>query len=550
MRFKKFILISVFLVGSFVFANAEKPKLILQITVDQLRGDLPQKYMKHMGSGGFRYLEKKGIWYRAAFYEHSVTQTAVGHTTLATGAYPSAHGIIANSWFDRKSGKSVYNVQDNSTHILSFNSNKETQLSNNGRSPKNIISSTFSDELALFSNKKSKIFAVSVKDRGSITLAGHSGKAFWFSKKSGEFVTSSYYYDSYPSWVVEYNKHKRNNDFENKAWQMSLRSAQYMYEDNQIGEIDYAGFGTTFPHKYGSKDDKYFNYRIASSPAGDELTLDFAKVIISSQNLGKNGVTDFLAISFSSTDYVGHLFGPSSVEAEENLLRLDKTLANLFKFIDKKIGLDNTLIVLSADHGVPETPAHNHTIGLESENIYIKYLKDEQVLLEELGIDKALIKAFVTPYLYLDYEVIAKRKLNIKDVAKDMAKKLESMKGISSAIISKNLEKNSVSETLLNLSASKNFHSTRSGDILVVNKVHYTINSYKKSVACNHGSPYRYDTFVPIIFAGFGIKHKSIYTEVSPNQIAPTLSAIVGTRYPSDAVKPPFVDVLNAVEYK
>ncbi len=538
----------IFLLFATTLILSAKPKLILQITVDQLRGDLPIKYMKHMGDGGFRYLKKEGIWYKAAFYEHSVTQTAVGHTTLATGAYPSAHGIVSNSWFDRKTGKEVYNVQDKQTHILSFDSTKDTSKNTDGRSPKNIISSTFSDELLLYTNKKSKIFAVSVKDRGAVALAGHAGKAFWFDKKTGEFVTSSYYYDKYPKWVQEYNKNKRNNDFDNKTWELSLKPSEYMYEDDKEGEVNYNEFGTIFPHKYGSKDDKYFNYRISYSPAGDELTLDFAKAIIESQNLGQGKETDFLSISFSATDYVGHVFGPSSVEAEENLLRLDKTLANLFKYIDKKIGLKNTLIVLSADHGIPETPACNHTIGLEADDVFITNIASNDKLLKKLNIDKSLVKAFVLPYLYLDYDEIKKRSLHVEDVAKDIKQKLEKMKGIGTAILSHKLQNNQVQDTLLNRSASKNFYPERSGDILIVNKVHYTVNSHKKTLACNHGSPYRYDTFVPIIFAGYNIKHQEVYREVSPNDIVPTLSAIVGARYPSDALHVGLQEVLKLTE--
>lgn len=512
-------------------AEIKKPKLILQITVDQLRGDLPFKYMKHMGEGGFRYLMKNGIWYRSAFYEHSVTQTAVGHTTLATGAYPSLHGIVSNSWYDRRSKRNIHNIEDKDTYILKYNG--ERPIKNKGKSPKNIITSTFTDELALLNNKKSKIFAVSIKDRGAVTLAGHNGKAFWFSKKSGMFVTSSYYYKKYPKWVQKYNKHRRNNEFSNKSWNTILKKSKYMYKDDKKGEVDYAGFGTTFPHKYGNKKDKYFNYLLSFSPVGDELTLDFAKAIVNSQKLGKDEVTDFLSISFSSTDYVGHTFSPSSMEAEDNILRLDKTLANLFEFIDKKVGLENTLIVLSADHGATETPAHLHEHGIESEHLYIEDMDKEMKLFKDVGIDTSLVEAVALPYLYLNYDEITKRGLKLENVSRDIALKLMQIKGVGGAIQSVNLEKNDTLHSLLYASALKNYNKERSGDILIVNKVHYNVNSHKKGVACNHGSPWRYDTFVPIVFAGMNLKAKEVYREVSPRSIAPTLSAIVGAKYPS-----------------
>ena len=516
-------------------AQEQKPRLILQITVDQLRGDLPEKYMKHMTQGGFRYLKEKGTWYKSAYYQHSVTQTAVGHTTLATGAYPSEHGMISNAWYDRKTKSKMYNVQDKSTHILRFNESEESSKNSDGRSPKNILVSTFSDELRLFTNKKAKVFAVSVKDRGAVTLGGHDGKAFWFDKSTGEFVSSSYYYDSYPSWVKTYNKHKTNTTLSNKAWELSMPLSEYIYKDEKKGEINYAGFGTTFPHQYGTKEDKYFNSRIAFSPAGYELTLAFAKELLKAEKLGKDKITDFLAISFSATDYVGHVFGPSSVEAEENLLRLDKTLANLFSFIDKEVGLKNTLIVLYADHGAPETPSHLHELHLKSEQVYTIGLSADERALKKLSIDKSLIEAFELPYLYLNYDEIKKRGLHVEDVALDISTKLKKLEGIEEAIISTKLINNQLPDTYLNRSALKNFNKERSGDILLINKPLYVMNSKTSKVACNHGSPWKYDTFVPVIFAGYNIEHKEVYRNIEPNDIAPTLSAIVGAKTPSNA---------------
>ena len=293
---------------------------------------------------------------------------------------------------------------------------------------------------------------------------------------------------------------------------------------------------------------KYFNYRLAFSPAGDELTLDFAKALVNAQKLGQSNTTDFLAISFSSTDYVGHVFGPSSMEAEDNLLRLDRTLAKLFSFIDKKVGLKNTLIVLSADHGAPETPEHLRDFHIESKHLYIIELGKDKKQLKELGIDASLVEAFVVPYLYLNYDEIKKRGLKVDDVAKDISAKLMKIEGIGAAIISKHLQNNRVPNTLLNRSASLNYNPERSGDILIINKVHYNVNSHKETVACNHGSPWRYDTFVPVIFAGYGIKGKNIFREIEPNHIAPTLSAIVGAKYPSNALKAPLKEVMQSVQ--
>ncbi|RKZ54966.1 MAG: alkaline phosphatase family protein, partial [Gammaproteobacteria bacterium] len=255
------ILLSLLVANASAASEPTPPKLILQITVDQLRGDLPERYMKNMGEGGFRYLKNKGIWYLNAHYGHSNTETVVGHTSLATGADPSEHGMVSNVWFDRDTGKLAYNIEDKRYHILSANADidKDTEVdasqalaSTDGRSPANILVSTFSDELALATNGKAKIFAASVKDRGAVTLAGHSGKAFWFSKTSGEFITSSYYYDKYPAWVTDWNKQKKNIIYNNKSWILSQKKSAYIFgnDDNQSWEVDVAGFGKTFPHEY------------------------------------------------------------------------------------------------------------------------------------------------------------------------------------------------------------------------------------------------------------------------------------------------------------
>lgn len=356
-------------------ANRNMPRLILQITVDQLRGDLPERHVKNMGKGGFRYLFSQGVWYADAHHAHANTETVVGHTTLATGADPAVHGMIGNVWLDRQTEKFIYNIEDPKYHLLTPGAdvNKATEIdptqklaSTDGRSPAAILSSTFSDELAIHTANRAKIFGVSIKDRGAVSMAGHAGKAFWFSKASGEFVTSSYYYDHYPAWVDNWNQRKLPSAYGGKAWELMHESSKYLFgdADNNPWETDLAGFGRVFPHTYGPANGKYFTTRLTLSPAGDELTLSFAKALMGAERIGQDEVTDYLSISFSSTDYVGHIFGPSSLEAEDNLLRLDRTLADLFAHVDKQIGLKNVLIVLSADHGGPEAPGQLNAMGI------------------------------------------------------------------------------------------------------------------------------------------------------------------------------------------
>ena len=530
-------------------AESSRPRLIIQITVDQLRGDLPDKYMRNMGGGGFRYLKENGIWYKNANYNHSNTETVVGHTTLATGADPSVHGMVSNVWYDRDKGRLVYNIEDKNYHILSKNADiddstevdsSQALAGTDGRSPSNILVSTFSDELSLYTNQKSKIFGVSVKDRGAITLAGHNGKAFWFSKTSGEFITSSFYYDKYPLWVQTFNKQNLAHRYSNKAWTLMYDKSRYMFgsSDDNPWEEDYAGFGRVFPHEYKTTKDKYFNHYLTFSPAGDELTLDFAKAIIKNEKLGKGEATDYLAISFSSTDYVGHIFGPSSLEAEDNMLRLDKTLESLFKYVDEEVGLDNTLIVLSADHGAPEAPGYLAKLGIEAKWIApMKWNKKPSLkrLEKKFGVGQKLIKAFFPPYIYLDRKLIKNKELDLAEVQNAVAKEISNVEGIALAVTAHSLSNNMLPDTYLYNAALRNFNAKRSGDILILFEPHYFANDMDGGaiMASNHGGPWAYDTFVPVIFAGSHIKGKQVFTQIRPNDIAPTLSAIINAKSPS-----------------
>ena len=553
MKNNKFILIMIlpFLWGSIAFAQTnKKPRLVLQITVDQLRGDLPDKFLKNMGEGGFRYLKKQGVWYANAHYNYANTETVVGHTTLATGADPAVHGMISNVWFDRDKGKLVYNIEDPRYPILSLGADvdKNTEIdasqelaSTDGRSPANIITTTFSDELTIMTNGKAKVFGVSVKDRGAVTMAGHTGKAFWFSKTSGEFITSSYYYHQYTDWVVKWNKKEIPRKYNNQSWKLMHDKSTYLFgnDDDQKWETDVAGFGRTFPHHYGSADSAYFNSFLTFSPAGDELTLNFAKALMKAEDIGQDSITDYLSISFSSTDYVGHLFGPSSLEAEDNMLRLDRTLANLFAYVDKHVGLKNTLIVLSADHGGPDASGYLESFGIESGYVSPDEWDKEpsiQKLKKKFGIGQELIHDFFPPYLYLNLKVIKEKGLDLEEVEKAVAKEIMSIKGVALAVSSFALQENKLPDTYLNRKALNNFNRKRSGNILILFEPQYFINHFNgEVVAANHGGPWVYDAYVPVIFAGANLTGKRIIRSINPKDITSTLANILGTKPPSGA---------------
>ncbi len=531
-------------------SSSTPPKLILQITVDGLRGDMPYKYMDRYGSGGFKYFLDNGIVYTNSHYQYSNNETIVGHTTLATGAHPASHGMIGNLWLDQATGELNYNIEDPDYAIIGSASfvDKKTEIDptqraarTDGRSPRAIRTSTFSDELLLSSNGKAKIFAVSVKDRGAVPLAGHGGKAFWFNKQSGEFISSTYYYQEYPDWVVDWNEKKLADIHKGGQWSLLQKSDNYVLKDrdDRPYEIDLRGYGRTFPHPFGDNP-KLLYTLLTISPVGDELTLDFAKALITGEQLGADGVTDYLSLSFSSTDYMNHIFGPASLEMEDNLLRLDRTLAKLLSYIDEKIGLSNTIIVLSADHGTPEAPEQMAELGMDVHRLSPERVETDNVekrLQKQFGIGKELIQIYSHPYIYLNRSLIVEKGLDQMQVERAVAEEIMKIPGIAAAISSRQLQQGDYINSMFSSQVKNNYHPLRSGDIYVIQEPYnHLVSDESTPLAAMHGSPWKYDTFVPMMFAGAAIEARTIERSVHPVDIATTLSTIMKIKAPSAAV--------------
>ena len=540
------------LIAALIFSAAasagDKPKLILQITVDQLRGDLPTRYYDRLGEGGFRYLWESGIVYRNAHHAHANTETIVGHATLATGAHPSGHGMVGNLWFDRETGFTTYNVEDANYRLLTEGASvdADTEIDptqraarSDGRSPAAMLVTTFSDELRSNTGGKSKVVGVSVKDRGAISMAGHTGTAYWFSKASGGFVTSTYYLDKYPDWVNTFNATKPAQQFAGTEWQLLHDKDTYLFgdSDDREWETDVGGFGRVFPHSFGDGSSPYFTTWLTLSPAGDQIVLDFARQALVEEQLGKDDVTDYLSVSFSSTDYVGHVFGPSSLEAEDNILQLDRTLADLLAFVDEEVGLENTLIVLSADHGGPDAPGY-----LESLNIPAGYVDpdswDKDAALERIKkkykIKGPLIETYDHPYLYFSADVKNNARIDQEALEATVVDELSKFDGVSLAVSSSALRGGNLPDTALYRAVLKNFNAKRSGDVFIVFEPNWFINDFDGlTVASTHGSPWSYDTYVPIVFAGAGLKAQTVDRKVLTVDVATTLAAYMGTKPPS-----------------
>ena len=544
--------------GNATVVAAPEIRLVLQITVDQLRGDLPLRHMRQFGEGGFRYLQQQGVWYTNATYRHANTETVVGHSSLATGTVPAIHGMVGNVWLDQDTDQLVYNVEDPRFRLLDSSAavDKSTEIDptqrvarSDGRSPLALRSSTFSDELAIRYPNQSKIFAVSVKDRGAIPLAGDSGKAFWFSKAAGEFVTSNYYYETFPQWVRDWNSAGKLQRYAGQSWELSNQPDTYqrIAQDDNAWETNLPGYGRTFPHPWGARDGKYFTTLLTVSPAGDELTLDFARALLQAEKLGQDAIPDYLSISFSSTDYVGHLFGSSSLEMEDNLIRLDRTLAELFAFIEQEVGLDHTLIVLSADHGGPEAPGYLQQLDQDADYVDAGLFEADVLnaaLKKVLGVNVDLVTTYYHPYVYLDRGMVARAGLDLAEtqraLAREIMKNPEVAYAYAGSDISRGLLKNNAIETMV----SANHQPKRSGDVYVVFRSQSFINDFDGLVvAATHGSVWRYDRFVPVIFAGNGLKPVTVSRAITPYDIATTLSNKLNIKAPSGAIGEPLSEV-------
>ena len=519
-------------------------KVVLQITVDGLRADLLDRYKSQMTEAGFQYLINNGTYYTNAHYQHANTETIVGHTTLATGTTPTYHGMIGNVWYDDKTGEIAYNIEDPLAPLLptGTTNSKSEQLDpaqiaarTNGRSPRAILAKTFSDELFDYSKGESKIFAVSGKDRSAVSLAGHNGKAFWFSTESGDFISSEFYYREYPSWVVGWNHNRKAESLAGKQWELLNDASSYQFkdQDNRPYEVDLKGYGRVFPHQFGELGHPLLFTQILVSPKGDQLLLDFTKSLIEHEEIGKDDVTDYLSISFSGVDAVNHFFGPSSLENEDVVLQLDRTLNDLFQFIETNIGLNNTLIVLSADHGMAEMPEYMNQQGLDVGRIY----SDDIVTITN-GLGKkmfdidSIAKSFFRPSLYLDETKIERAGLEIEMVEDSIAMELSKVKGLSIALSKSQTQMDSSDP--IHIKIQNTYHPNRSGNIYVAQEPYWFLFE-RGPIGVMHGSPWDYDTHVPIIFSGPGIEQMKVNRLVHPTDVVPTLASYLNFAAPDSS---------------
>lgn len=524
------------LIGLSHCSFSTQPRLIVQIVIDQLRGDLIQQHQAQFNQSGFNYLKNHSLDFHNAHHPHANTTTCVGHATIATGTLPSFHGVIDNEWYDKLSGKLVYCMEDIKSPILPTN---HTVQKIEGRSPKHLKSTTLSDQIILA--KKGKAFAVSFKDRAAITLAGHAGKAFWFDKTNGGFITSQFYYATYPQWVTRWNL-----NYQPKEYLWTLKNPQSSYQNAHSPKEMHPDvhFGNRFPYRLSHPPSEDYFKNLSKTPKADELTADFAIHLLKEEALGlSQSNTDYLAISFSAVDAIGHQFGPDSLEAEDNLLRLDTTLAKLLQSIDKHVGLANTLIILTADHGVSSNPTYlsmNH-INVEkpiNQNELTQFIHHQ--LEKHYQLPKNALLSIQLPFIYLNHTLIEKHHHQILDVQQFLAEHLSTQAGIFRAYA---LPMSPLMKDWLGTKVSAMFFPQRSGDIYLVPPPNQEQERY-----VSHGSPWEYDSYVPLLFSHPLFKYQHISRRVYTTDIAPTLAQMMFINSPAASVGTPLQEVLTAFE--
>lgn len=513
--------------------SLQRPKLVVGIVVDQMRYDYLYKYYSKYSENGFKKLLNGGYNCRNNHYNYAPTYTGPGHTSIYTGTTPSQHGIIGNDWYVRSTGKSMYVTDDSTVNTVGSPNVKVGKMS-----PVNMLATTVTDELRLSTAKKSKVIGVALKDRSAILPAGHlANAAYWFDSETGNWITSTYYMQNLPDWMKKLNDRHLAQKYLSQSWTTLLPISQYTESaaDDSPYEGKYPGENKpVFPHNL-SKMWKPNDFDIIrSTPFGNTLTKDAAIAAIEGEELGKGTNTDFIAISFSSTDYVGHKMGPQSIEVEDTYLRLDRDLGELISSLEKLYGKNGFLLFLTADHGAAYVPAQ-----LMDDKIPAGYFAGKKMLDSlKTYLNKSFgngnwVSSFINQQVYLNHQLITQKNISLKEIQEKVAAYLLGFQGVANTYTSYQLNGSSFTqkpEAFL----QNGFNVQRSGDVSVLFKPGW-IESSASTTGTTHGTPYSYDTHVPLLWYGWKISHGSSATPVNIIDIAPTVADLLNISQPNAA---------------
>lgn len=509
-------------------------RLIVQITVDQLRADQVSRFAHRFPSGGFLRFWEGGVYYTAAHYAHATTETAVGHATLFTGALPQTHGLIGNEWYDPVAKRRRYAVEDPDHAWLG-----RTTPHDGGTSPRFMRVGTIGDEMVLASRGGALVYSLSIKDRGAIPPAGFTGKAIFYDERSGDFATSDYYFERVPDFLATFNAQKPSERYRSLAWDLLRPRSEYERRDadDRPFEKSYKTLGRTFPHRLDGGAPEAMYAMLKRTPFADELTLSLAEAVLHALPFGQDETTDLLAVSFSATDYIGHFFGPESLEAEDNLLRLDRVLARFFDVLLSRVSEAELLVVLSSDHGGCETPEALHALGVDAAHHDPGELagRMNDALERRFGKGARFIVDFSNPTFWLDEPAVLAGGLELALVERELAGLLRAERGIAYALAKTDIASGNIPRGPIYDRIANSFDRDRTGNVYVVPKPGWLLATDPKGLSSMHGTPWNFDTHVPIAFYGQGLRPERVLRAVDPRDIAPTLAALLHIEPPRGA---------------
>ncbi|MEP6931638.1 MAG: alkaline phosphatase PafA [Flavobacterium sp.] len=532
----------ILLLTLFVLSNLsaqQRPKLVVGIVVDQMKMEYLYRFSDDFSPNGFKRLMNNGYTFQNMHYNYMPTYTAPGHASIYTGTTPATHGIVGNEWFSRTLGKKVYCTDDASVTTVGDGTADEGAMS-----PKNLQCTTITDEVRMATNFTGKVIGVSLKDRGAILPAGHFANwAFWYSK-TGSFISSTFYGDKLPDWVTQFNSEKHYLPYINKGWDLYKPVGTYnesLPDDNPYEGKLYGSETPVFPYNLKTMYENNDAGILRSTPFGNDLLAEFAKKAIEKEDLGKDNNVDFLTVSFSSTDYVGHLLGPRSMELQDTYLRLDQTIADFLIYLDKTVGKDNYLLFLTADHAGAENVIflkdHKYNVDNYPSNEVKKSMQDFSI--GTFGVD--LILNYSNFNIFFNKELIKEKGLNLLNVKKAFKEFLIAQPQVKRVYTEEEILANSGNDYYLNFVA-KGYDVTQNGDLIIVDKpgdIEYS------TTGTSHGTPYSYDTHVPAIFYGWHIKKGESYDKKAITEIAPTIAQKIKVAFPNGTEAKVMQEVLD-----
>lgn len=545
---RKLLLVFLSFGSSVIFAQpVNTPKLVVGIVVDQMRQEYLYRYERRFGEGGFKRLMNQGFMLRNGHYNYVPTYTGPGHASVYSGTTPSVHGIIGNDWWDKNLKKGVNCVGDDRYTPVG------SEKGNGDVSPWRMLSTTVSDELELATQRRAKVVGISMKDRGAVLPAGHTPDgAYWFDGTTGRFITSTYYKPGLPTWLEKFNALNLADKYLSREWKTTYPIDQYKesgpddnpYENKRKGKEK-----PTFPYNLAElrKDNGDFSF-VIDSPFGNDILTDLAIAAIDGETLGKDEWPDMLAISYSATDYIGHAMGPQSIEVEDLYIRLDKSIETLLSKLDASVGKGQYVVFLTADHAVADVPEYLRDIKIPAGNIIPATLREGlKDYLKQYFPDKEVIESMSSDQIFLNSEIFTgdPRSTGVDYlVATELVRNyLLRQEGVAEVYTRQMLLSGDYGEQGIKGSARRGFHTKRSGDLTIVMEPAWIASTSKTGTT--HGSPYTYDTHVPMMFFGFGVKSGSSVRYHAITDIAPTISILLKIKFPSGCTGQPVAELLE-----